>query len=154
MAEKIEDFLVWHKSKAFWDAVDPILERPAFRKYSDLRNQIRDALDSITSNIEEGFEQSTDRGFARYLYTSKASAAEVCGRLALACKRKCVTPGELTSFEERGDEIQRMLTGLIRYLLKSNRKDRGIGKRSRSHTKVIDDKPKPPDNERHRDSPS
>ncbi len=54
----------------------------------ELRDQIKDATDSVVSNIAEGFEQSTDRGFARYLYISKGSTAEVRTRLALALERK------------------------------------------------------------------
>jgi four helix bundle protein len=46
-----------------------------------LRDQIRDASDSMLSNIAEGFEQPTDRAFARYLYISKGSTAELRTRL-------------------------------------------------------------------------
>jgi four helix bundle protein len=40
------------------------LNRPAIRKNFRLKDQIRDTLDSIASNIAEGFAQSTDKAFA------------------------------------------------------------------------------------------
>ena len=127
MAEKIEDFLVWQKATAFWDGVEAVLNRSAFAKDFGLHDQVRDAVDSITSNIEEGFEQSTDRHFAKFLYTSKGSAAEVKGRLRLACKRKYIAEPEYQAFARQVHEIQRMLSGLITYLLRSDRKDRNAG---------------------------
>lgn len=129
IAKNIQEFQVWHNAKAFGVAVNAILGRPTFSKDFDLRNQIRNALDSVTSNMEEGFEQPTDRAFAKYLYTSKGSTAEVCGRLRLACERQHLSEPELRALIESGDEILRMTTGLIKYLHRSNRKDRGIGKR-------------------------
>src|SRR5262249_51720163 len=91
----------------------------------------RDAIDSITSNIAEGFDQPTDRAFARYLYHSKASNAETRRRLRMACRRNCLTTEEFNTRNDAADELARMLTGLIKYLLRSNRKDRGLGLQSR-----------------------
>ena len=58
---------------AFCDAVDAILRRPEWRKDSDLREQIADANSSVTANMEEGFEQSSDAAFAVYVYRSMDS---------------------------------------------------------------------------------
>ena len=88
----------------------------------------KDATDSILSNIAEGFEQPTDRAFAKYLYTSKASTAEVRKRLLMACHRGYITEEEFASCNDLGDEVARMTTGLIKYLVKSDRKDRGLGR--------------------------
>jgi four helix bundle protein len=61
------------------------------------------------------------------LFTSKASTAEVRKRLLLASHRSYITEEEFTSRNELGDEVARMTTGLIKYLVKSDRKDRGLG---------------------------
>ncbi len=103
-----------------------------FRGTGDCGDQVKDAADSILSNIAEGFEQPTDRAFAKYLFTSKASTAEVRKRLLLACHRGYITKDEYRSRDELGDEVARMTTGLIKYLVKSDRKDRGLGPDQRS----------------------
>jgi len=84
MAKKVEELPVYHKAVAFWSAVNAILESPRLRKDRRLHEQIADANDSITSNIVEGFEQTTDRAFANFLTHSKASLAEVLARLKQA----------------------------------------------------------------------
>ena len=125
MAKDFEDLLVWKKALEFWDAVDPLLDRPAFGKNYDLRNQIRDAIDSVLSNIPEGFEQPTDRSFALYLYRSKASAAEVRARLLIAWRRHYIDPTEYARCSSLGIELGKMLAGFIKYLRQCDRKDRG-----------------------------
>jgi four helix bundle protein len=126
--DRIQDFAVWEKAEAFADAVTAILARPEFAKNFKRRIQIEDAVDSILSNMSEGFEQPTDRAFANYLYASKGSTAETCTRLGRAVTSGCLTKDELRSFEKQGSEIVRMLAGLIRHLMKtpSRRRDPGL----------------------------
>jgi four helix bundle protein len=129
MAKDFEDLLIWKKALEFWEAVDPLLARAAFSKNYDLRNQIRDAIDSVLSNIPEGFEQPTDRSFAQYLYRSKASAAEVRARLLIAWRRRYIDPTEYAKCSALGIELGKMLAGFIKYLRRCDRKNRGLGDR-------------------------
>jgi four helix bundle protein len=124
---KIEEFDVWKKASAFWDAVNATMSRPGYVKDFKLRNQIKNAIDSILSNMSEGFEQPTDKAFANYLYRSKGSTAEACTRLGLAQKRGYITESERRQYEKQAAEIGRITTGLIKHLLKSNRRRRGLG---------------------------
>jgi four helix bundle protein len=64
--------------------------------------ELQDASDSILSKMSEGFEQPTDRAFARFLYVSKASTAEVRTRLARAQKRGLLGRTELVLFKSKG----------------------------------------------------
>jgi four helix bundle protein len=127
MAKRVEELKVWQRAQGFWVAVTAILNRAGLQRDRRLREQIKDAADSILSNIAEGFEQPTDRAFAKYLFTAKGSTAEVRKRLLMACHHGYITKDEYASLDERGDEVARMTTGLIKYLLKSDRKDRGLG---------------------------
>ena len=127
VAETLEGLLVWQRARAFATAVFAILERPAFDRERRLRDQIKDATDSVVSNIAEGFEQSTDRGFVRYLYISKGSTREVRTRLVLALERNLISAEQQRNADELGDEVARLTTGLIKYLAKSNRQNRGQG---------------------------
>jgi four helix bundle protein len=127
--DRIEDFEVWKKAEVFAIAVTAILRRPAFSKNSKLLGQIEEALESISANMSEGFEQSTDRGFAKYLYISKGSTAETCTRLAGAARRGCLTKAEWRTFAQQGQEIRKMLTGLIEHLMKTPDRRRGLTSR-------------------------
>jgi four helix bundle protein len=131
MAERLEELKVWQRAREFWTAINEILDRPALQKDRRLRDQLSDAADSMVANISEGFEQPTDRAFARYLYISKASTAEARTRLSLAENRSYITDTEFKARDALGDEVARMTTGLIKYIIKSDRRDRGLGSRHR-----------------------
>ena len=84
-----------------------------------------DAADSIMANMSEGFEQSTDAGFARYLYIAKGSVAEVLTWLAASHRRRYISQRELEALVDQGEALGRMLGGFIKYLQRSGFKDRG-----------------------------
>jgi four helix bundle protein len=130
MAKRVEELKVWQRAQEFWSAINEILDRPGFRRDRKLREQLSDAADSLVSNIAEGFEQPTDRAFSRYLFTSKASNAEARKRLRIARDRHYITPEEFDRRNAIGDEVARLTTGLIKYLIRSDRRDRGLGPRS------------------------
>ena len=81
MAKKLEDLPIYSRAEDFCGAIDALLERPSMRRNRDLHGQITRANDSILANMEEGFEQGSDRAFANYLTHSKGSVAEVMRRL-------------------------------------------------------------------------
>jgi four helix bundle protein len=140
MAQSVEELKVWQRAVELCDAVDAIIERPSLVADQRLRDQIRDAADSVLSNIAEGFEQATDRAFARYLYISKGSTAELRTRLYRARNRRYITEDEYKSRKTLANEVGQMLTGLIKYLHKSDRKHRGLGKDdSKPRTKASTD---------------
>jgi four helix bundle protein len=97
--QKVQDFEVWKKADAFSDAVTAILARPPFGRNRKLLEQIETAVDSITSNMSEGFEQPTDRGFANYLCIAKGSTAETFTRLRRASRRAYLNQTELVQSE-------------------------------------------------------
>ena len=125
MAKRIEDLPVYQHARTFCDAVDAILERSALRRNRRLWDQIAEANDSILSNMKEGFEQSSDDGFANMLTYAKGSCAEVLSRLWRAHRRRCLTSEEYEARQRMGEDLQRMLGGFIKYLRVSGFKDRG-----------------------------
>ena len=125
VARKLDELPVYVKACEFNVAVAAIIARPAFRRNRKLHEQLADANESILANMEEGFEQSTDAVLANYLYTSKGSVAEVVVRLKGAERRGWLTQAEYSQCATRGAEIQRMLGGWIKYLKRSDFKDRG-----------------------------
>jgi len=110
---------------AFWQAVNATLEHSKLRQDREASEQISRANDSIPSNLVEGFEQTTDKSFANFVGYAKGSLAEVLKRLKKAHYRGLVTADELNTLLEAGEELGKMLGGFIKYLRKSDFKDRG-----------------------------
>jgi four helix bundle protein len=136
MARKVEELPVYQKVTELGIAITAILDRPGLCKDWKLRNQISDAMDSAAANIEEGFEQGTDRAFAKYLSTSKGSIGETIGHLRRARRKGYLTAADLDRLIPASDEIGRMLGGFIKYLRECDWKDRG--------RHGYDDRPEPP----------
>ena len=125
MAHKLEELPIYEKAETFWGAVHATLEAPRLRRYRKLHQQISEANDSITSNMAEGFEQSTDRAFANFLTHSKASLAEVLTRLKQAHFKRYISKEELDQHVTAGEELAKMLGGFIKYLRRSDWDNRG-----------------------------
>ncbi len=136
MAKRLEDLPIYSKATAFHVAVVAILERPAWGKYPGLRDQIADANDSITANMHEGFEQASDREFARFLRYAKGSAAEVVARLGQGHVKNCISKEEHETLSEAGEALARMLGGFINYFVGCNWTDRGTFKAKRQAAKT------------------
>ena len=79
----------------------------------------------MPANIAEGFGQQSDRQFARYLFIARGSAQEVRSHLTVARGRDYLSETETMELCNKYEEIARMLSGLIKYLLASDRKVRG-----------------------------
>jgi len=134
MAHKLEELPIFGQAQAFCGAVSATLQRSRLRKDSDRYKQIADANDSILSNMDEGFEQGSDDGFAKYLYYSKGSVAEVMRRMRRACANGDVTSADITALTELSEPLGKMLGGFIKYLKRCGFKDRGRFKASQEGT--------------------
>ena len=126
-AQCLEDLQVWQRGMQLLTAVNGILDRPGLARDKLLRDQLSSAADSVVSNIAEGFPRSTDRMFAKYLYVAKGSTAEVRAQLEIAQRRSYITPEERKERDSLADELARMLTGLIKHLMREQRRGRGLG---------------------------
>ncbi len=123
-AKKLEDLQIWQRARRYAQAMFAIVRLPTFDRDLRLREQINDSGDSIMSNIAEGFGQSTDRAFARYLIISRSSLLESRSHLVVAVDRKYVCAERVAPMLQENDEIEKMMLALIRYLNRSNRKNR------------------------------
>ena len=125
MAKRVEELPLYKFIEEFSDAVSALLKKPEWRRNFKLRDQIENATDSIAANLDEGFEQGTDRAFARYVTISKSSLGETLGRLRRAYGKGLITREEVTPLLESGAALGRMLGGFIKYLHRSDFRDRG-----------------------------
>jgi four helix bundle protein len=124
MAKRLEELLVYQKALVASAAISAILDRDSFKRDHRLREQLGSSSASVASLIAEGFEQSTDRYFAEYLYRSRGSGRETRTQLVIARDRRHVTEAERLKLAEMFEEVARMATGLIRHLEKENRRRR------------------------------
>jgi four helix bundle protein len=120
----VGELQVFQKARAAAEALFALSRRGPFAREHDLVAQMNRASVRVIADIAEGFEQKTDRHFARYLYDARGGAAEIRAQLAIATARYPATEGECDGIIRLYEEVGRMLTGLIAHLERENRTDR------------------------------
>jgi four helix bundle protein len=111
-----EEIISWQKARNFNIRLYQITENLKFKADFDLSRQIRRASISITSNIAEGFERSTDKEFKYFLFVAKASAGEVRSQLYLALDLNYINKDDFEQLLADISEVSKLLNGLINYL--------------------------------------
>jgi four helix bundle protein len=74
----------------------------------------------VRHNIAEGCDSGTDPELVRCLKMARRSVREVQSELYLALDRKYITEVELKQVYALGDEVKRLINGLISNLRKSS----------------------------------
>jgi len=117
--KRFEDMEVWKSARVLAKGIYEISRNPLLSKDYELRDQMRRAAISIISNIAEGAESQTNSSFCRYLYSARASAAEVRAQLCVALDLKYISETEFAALASQARSISRQVTGFIGYLQKS-----------------------------------
>ncbi len=110
-----EDIFAWQKA-----------QKLAIKIYKDFGNiddwgfkyQIIRATISISNNIAEGFDRNSDADFKRFLKIAKGSANEVKSMLHLADSLGYIMNDQKENYFESIIEIRKILSGLIKTLIK------------------------------------
>lgn len=112
-----EEIISWQKARELNLEIYKVTNsNESFNKDFGLRDQIRRASISISSNIAEGFERQTTKEFIRFLYIAKASAGEVCSQMYLAFDLKYIDKNEFEQLKLNVNEVSKLLSGLLKYL--------------------------------------
>jgi four helix bundle protein len=82
--KRFEDLIAWQKARVLTSEIYSVTRAGAFAKDFGLAGQIQRAAVSIMSNIAEGFERRGRSEFHQFLFTAKASCAEVRCQLYIA----------------------------------------------------------------------
>src|SRR5262249_6382881 len=125
MAHKVEELPVFQDAQEFCDAVTRTLKTLRVRRNSKTWEQIQEANDSVLANLDEGFEQESDDGFAKYVYYSKGSLEEVMRRLRRAARTHLTDCAAVDRLEPMAESLGKQMGGFIKYLKRSGFKDRG-----------------------------
>jgi four helix bundle protein len=113
---RFEDMQVWRDARMLNRRIYEVSEAGLFRRDYGLKDQIRRASVSITSNIAEGFESQGHRNFIRFLSSARASSAEVRSQLYLAFDLNYLSREAFDPLISVCESISRQLTGLIKTL--------------------------------------
>jgi four helix bundle protein len=109
VVEHFEDLIIWQKAVEFAKEIYLVTENGAFRTDHALKNQMRDASVSISSNIAEGFERRSRKEYLNFLNIAKASAGKAGSQLFVAREVGYLSEEE----HQRLREMARFLSGSI-----------------------------------------
>jgi four helix bundle protein len=110
---------VWRKAHALTLNVHRVAASIRGSQYAPLRNQMTRAAMSVSANIVEGREHTTDREFARFLGYAVASASELEQHLIVASDVRAITETDYNSTVTQVKDVRKMLHGLRATLVKS-----------------------------------
>jgi four helix bundle protein len=113
---RFEEIDAWKLGRELTRRVYAASRSGDFARDFALRDQIRRACISVTSNIAEGFERGTRKDFARFLDIAKASAGEVRSQLYVALDEGYLTPEAFEELSALATDTSRKLGALLRYL--------------------------------------
>jgi len=74
--KRFEDLPVWKDAIELAVRTFALTAKPCFRGHAGTRNQLENAVVSISNNIAEGFERGTTQELLTFIYISRGSAGE------------------------------------------------------------------------------
>ena len=110
---RFEDLPVWKDAIELAVRTFALTSRPCFRGHSGTRNQLENAVLSISNNIAEGFERGSTQETLNFIYISRGSAGETRSMYEFLQR----APGfeelrsELPDLIRRAESISRQLRG-------------------------------------------
>src|ERR1039457_132261 len=110
---RFEDIIAWQKAQ---DLATQIYVIFGLSRDFGFKDQITRAAISISNNIAEGFDRSSDADFGRFLYIALGSCSEVRSMLYLAERLKYIESDKRSDFVEKTSEISKIIRGLIKSL--------------------------------------
>ncbi|MEP7197427.1 MAG: four helix bundle protein [Saprospiraceae bacterium] len=115
--KNFEEIIAWQKAQEL-----AVLIYDEFRNSKDFgfRDQICRAVVSISNNIAEGFDRSSDADFCRFLYMSLGSCSEVKSMLYLATKLNYINLQKQNNLLEKSQKISKVINGFIKSLQKND----------------------------------
>lgn len=119
--KKFEELPIWKLSLELTKKIYDLANLPGFNKDFKLRDQVRGATISISSNIVEGFEKNNNNEFIRFLKISKGSAGEVRNQLYAALAVGHILESQFNEINTELISLADQIGGFIAYLEKQRR---------------------------------
>jgi four helix bundle protein len=115
-AHRFEELECWQLARQLKIGIYRFASRPQVRADRRFRDQICDAVASISSNIAEGFVRRSNPAFVYYLDIARGSLAECQDRLQDAVLRAYMDEGECGELLILSRRLGGAMGGLQRYL--------------------------------------
>jgi len=125
---RFEELNIWKLSLAITKEIYDLTSKKDFSRDFGLRDQLRRATVSISSNIVEGFEKNNNNEFIRFLKIAKGSAGESRNQLHIALAVRYITEQE---FEKNNNDLEclaQQVGAFIAYLEKQRNQKQFIQK--------------------------
>jgi four helix bundle protein len=113
---KFEDLDIWKESLIITREIYDLTSQPKFSKDFALRDQIRRAVISISSNIVEGFEKNNNNEFIRFLKITKGSIGEVRNQLYIALAASYINDNDFKKLDDKLNKLASQVGAFISYL--------------------------------------
>ncbi len=116
MCQRAEDLEIWQEGRSLTQMIYAVSKENEFSKDFALKDQIRRAVISITSNIAEGYERNSNKQFIYFLAIAKGSASEVRSQLYVALDEEYINKEKFDALYEHASRTINKIGGLIHYL--------------------------------------
>ena len=113
---RFEDIEAWKKGRELRRVIYANSKRGEFAKDFALKDQIRRAAISVTSNIAEGFEREGNKEFIQFLSNAKGSCGEVRDQLYVALDEEYLSQAAFEELYAQSTEVSRLISGFMKYL--------------------------------------
>jgi four helix bundle protein len=114
--KNFEEITAWQRSRELTKKIYSLTNTEIFNRDWGLRDQLRRAMVSVTSNIAEGFDCGSNKEFVRFLNMSRRSLSEIQNQLYVALDQNYIQEMDFNYAYSESEEIRRMLTGFAKYL--------------------------------------
>jgi len=115
---RFDDLEIWKISIEIALEIYKLSNKGKFLKDFGLRDQIRRAIVSVSSNIAEGFEMGNNNDLIRFLRIAKGSTGEVRSQLFIALKLNYITNNEFSNIDNKLELLSLKIGKFISYLMK------------------------------------
>ena len=118
---KFEELNIWKLALKITKDIYDFTAKKEFSRDFGLRDQVRRAIISVSSNIVEGFEKNNNNEFIRFLKIAKGSAGEARNQLYIALAIDYITKNEFEKINKELENLAGQIGGFIVYLEKKRK---------------------------------
>jgi four helix bundle protein len=129
--QKFEDLQIWGKARQLSRKIYPFTNIDPIKSDYRIRDQIRGSCGSIMDNIAEGFERGGNNEFKNSLSIAKGETGELKSQLYRCLDNNYISEEDFKELYSLADELTRMITGFMNYLIQSTIKGQKFNKRSK-----------------------
>ncbi len=116
MDKGFEQLVSWQSARKLNKEIYRLTSDNSFSRDFALRDQIRRASISVSSNIAEGFGRKSKKEFIYFLNVAKASCYEVKSQLYLAVDADYISTTQFEKTYAICEKVSKTIFGLIKYL--------------------------------------